>query len=178
MIEILDPTVEAADAADRRTSPRPDSLKGKRVGLVENTKFNSDQLLQKIGDILKAEYGAAECADVAQAQRQRPRARRDHRGGQDDRATSSSPASATEGPARRAVCSTESCWRRHGIPSASIVTDVFEATGRAMAEQWGLPNYRFLAMPHPIANLTEAELDQRAREIAPEVVKLLLKGQE
>jgi hypothetical protein len=65
-----------------------------------------------------------------------------------------------------------------GVPSASVVTDVFEATGRAMAEQWGLPYYRFLAMPHPIANLTEAELDQRAREIAPEIVKLLLQGQE
>ena len=67
---------------------------------------------------------------------------------------------------------------KHGVPSASIITDVFEATGRAMAEQWGVPTYRFLAMPHPIANLTEAELDQRAREIAPEVVKLLLQGQE
>jgi hypothetical protein len=67
---------------------------------------------------------------------------------------------------------------RAGVPSASIVTDVFEVTGRAMAEQWGVPYYRFLAMPHPIANLTEAELDQRAREMAPEVVKLLLEGQE
>ena len=65
-----------------------------------------------------------------------------------------------------------------GVPSASIVTDVFEVTGRAMAEQWGLLYYRFLVMPHPVANLTEAELDQRARETAPEVVKLLLQGQE
>ena len=46
-----------------------------------------------------------------------------------------------------------------------------------MAEQWGVPTYRFLMMPHPIANLTEAELDRRAREIAPEVAKLLLQGQ-
>jgi len=57
--EILDPTVEP-----RRQPltyvPRPDSLKGKRIGLVENTKFNSDKLLQKIGEILKTEYGAAE----------------------------------------------------------------------------------------------------------------------
>ena len=65
-----------------------------------------------------------------------------------------------------------------GVPSAAIVTDVFEVTGRAMAEQWGLPYYRFLTMPHPIANLTEAELEQRAREIAPAVVKLILQGQE
>jgi len=65
-----------------------------------------------------------------------------------------------------------------GVPSASIVTDVFEVTGRAMAEQWGLPYYKFLVMPHPVANLTEAALDQRAREIAPQVAKLLLQGQE
>jgi hypothetical protein len=32
-------------------------------------------------------------------------------------------------------------------------------------------------MAHPIANLTEAELDQRAREMVPEIVKLLLQGQ-
>jgi hypothetical protein len=67
---------------------------------------------------------------------------------------------------------------RAGVPSASIVTDVFEVTGRAMAEQWGVPYYRFLSMPHPIANLSEVELERRAREIAPEVVKLILQGQE
>ncbi len=69
-------------------------------------------------------------------------------------------------------------FEKVGLPAASIVTDVFEATGRAMAQSWGVPEYKFLAMPHPIANLGEAQLDQRAREIAPEVVKLLLQGQE
>ena len=69
-------------------------------------------------------------------------------------------------------------FEKVGVPSASIITDVFEKTGRAMAEQWGLPYYKFLMMPHPIANLTEPQLDQRAREMAPEVVKLILQGQE
>jgi hypothetical protein len=68
-------------------------------------------------------------------------------------------------------------FEKVGVPSASIVTDVFEKTGRAMAEQWGVPMYKFLAMPHPIANLTEAQLEQRAREIATDVAKLLLQGQ-
>ncbi|MBI2015151.1 MAG: hypothetical protein HYV94_02070 [Candidatus Rokubacteria bacterium] len=67
---------------------------------------------------------------------------------------------------------------QNAVPAASIVTDVFEATARAMAERWGVPTYRFLMMPHPIANLSEAELDRRAREIAPEVVKLLFQGQD
>ena len=69
-------------------------------------------------------------------------------------------------------------FEKVGIPAASIVTDVFEGTGRAMAVAWGVPNYKFLALPHPIANLADAQLEQRAREIAPEIVKLLLQGQE
>jgi len=69
-------------------------------------------------------------------------------------------------------------FEKAGIPAAAIVTDVFEGTGRAMAQAWGVPEYKFLALPHPIANLTDAQLDQRARAIAPEVVKLLLQGQE
>ena len=69
-------------------------------------------------------------------------------------------------------------FEKIGVPSASIITHVFEKTGRAMAEQWGVPTYKFLAMPHPIANLTETQLEQRAREIATDVAKLLLQGQE
>jgi hypothetical protein len=46
-----------------------------------------------------------------------------------------------------------------------------------MARAWGVPDFRFLAMPHPIANLTNDELDRRAAQIVPEVVKLLLEGQ-
>ena len=68
-------------------------------------------------------------------------------------------------------------FEQHGIPSASIITDIFKATGRAMARTWGVPEFRFVEMPHPIANLTDAELDQRAAAIVPEVVKLLLEGQ-
>ena len=59
MMEILDPTVVAPEQSVA-FAPRPGSLSGKRIGLVENTKFNSDRLLQKIGDILQSEYGAAE----------------------------------------------------------------------------------------------------------------------
>ena len=58
-LEILDPTVEPKKQPLTYV-PRPDSLKGKRIGLVENTKFNSDRLLLKIGEILKTEYGAGE----------------------------------------------------------------------------------------------------------------------
>jgi hypothetical protein len=59
MIELLDPTAEVT-AQGIAYVDRPASLEGKRVGLIDNTKFNSDRLLEKIGAILKAEYGVAE----------------------------------------------------------------------------------------------------------------------
>jgi hypothetical protein len=68
-------------------------------------------------------------------------------------------------------------FEQHGVPSASIVTDVFKVTGKAMARTWGLPDFKFIAMPHPIANLSPAQLDERAQAVLPEVVKLLLEGQ-
>jgi hypothetical protein len=65
----------------------------------------------------------------------------------------------------------------NGVPAVSIVTDLFWDTGKAMARSWGVPGYRFLSLLHPIANLTEWELDQRAREIAPKVVRLLTESE-
>jgi hypothetical protein len=66
---------------------------------------------------------------------------------------------------------------RAGVPAVSIVTTPFIPTGRAMAADWGVPEYRFLDIPHPIANLTERELDQRADEVIERVIELIKAGQ-
>ena len=58
MIELLDPTLEASTQPIAYAT-RPQRLEGKRIALIENTKFNSDKLLARIGDILVKEYGAA-----------------------------------------------------------------------------------------------------------------------
>ena len=55
--QVFDPTTEA-EQQTLTYVPRPDSLRNVRIGLVENTKFNSDQLLRRIGTILEQEYGA------------------------------------------------------------------------------------------------------------------------
>jgi hypothetical protein len=64
-----------------------------------------------------------------------------------------------------------------GIPAVSIVTDPFVETGRAMARNWGIPNYRFLSVAHPIANLGDAELEESATGVIDDVVDLLSEGQ-
>ena len=63
-----------------------------------------------------------------------------------------------------------------GIPAISIVTDLFVETGKAMATDWGVPEYRFLSIPHPIANLSDEELGRRADGVLNDLVKLLKEG--
>ena len=57
----------------------------------------------------------------------------------------------------------------------AIVTAPFVATARAMAANWGVPSYEFLVTSHPIANLSEAELDTKADELAAQIVSFLEK---
>jgi hypothetical protein len=54
---VFDPTVATPHAAEAfRYAPRPRSLTGLRVGLVENTKFNSEVILRKVAERLATRY--------------------------------------------------------------------------------------------------------------------------
>jgi hypothetical protein len=61
----------------------------------------------------------------------------------------------------------------HGVPAVAIITAPFRDTARAMAASWNLPEYAFVETPHPIANLTDAELDERAEALVKPVLDLL-----
>jgi len=63
-----------------------------------------------------------------------------------------------------------------GIPAVAVVTTPFVATARAMATNWGVPDYQFIVTSHPIANLNEAELDAKADELTTQVVEFLTRG--
>ena len=60
-----------------------------------------------------------------------------------------------------------------GVPTVSIVTEPFRVTGEEMAKTWGVPEYQFLDMPHPIANLTDKALDDQVDKLLDSVVSLL-----
>jgi hypothetical protein len=62
---------------------------------------------------------------------------------------------------------------RQGVPAVAIVTDVFRATGEAMATSWGVPGYRFLETAHPIATLGDKDLDARADALTEQIVALI-----
>ena len=55
-VQIYDPTIEAKSRHIDFVA-RPKSLAGLRVGLVDNSKFNSDQVLARVGKLLERDYG-------------------------------------------------------------------------------------------------------------------------
>jgi hypothetical protein len=57
-MKLFDPTASPVERAVA-IAPRPQQLRGLRVGLVENTKFNADTILSKVADRLGADYGMA-----------------------------------------------------------------------------------------------------------------------
>jgi len=69
MIDIMDPTVLPASPARIEYVPRPLSLRGLRIGLVENTKKNSETVLRKVAETLAADHGMKVGVLVHKAQR-------------------------------------------------------------------------------------------------------------
>ncbi|MBO0713525.1 MAG: hypothetical protein J2P59_02125 [Acidimicrobiales bacterium] len=49
---ILDPTGQAGSQPDATLAPRPGTLEGTRIGLLDNTKANAGVLLSVLGDLL------------------------------------------------------------------------------------------------------------------------------
>lgn len=64
-----------------------------------------------------------------------------------------------------------------GIPAVPVLTDAFDSTAKEMAELWGVPDFRFVMMPHPLASLTVDDIDRRADVLVDKVLKLLQQGQ-
>jgi hypothetical protein len=64
-----------------------------------------------------------------------------------------------------------------GIPTIPIITDAFDNTAKEMAELWGVPDFRFVMIPHPLGSLTPTEIEQRVDEVIAKVTSLLQQGQ-
>ena len=58
----------------------------------------------------------------------------------------------------------------------SLCTDAFRITAEAMARSLGFPGYQYVAVPHPIASRTQAQIDVIARDFLPEIIRVLGAG--
>ena len=56
-MKMFDPTTKRTGPSTLSLAPRPASLQGLRLGLVDNRKVNAATILEKIGDRLAAKHG-------------------------------------------------------------------------------------------------------------------------
>ena len=63
---------------------------------------------------------------------------------------------------------------RLGLPTASIITHVFNNTAKAMTRMMGVPDFEYIVAEHPLSSLTDEECRERAEAIAPEVERILV----
>jgi hypothetical protein len=170
---ILDPTGTTATSTAKSAprASRPASLRGKRVGLLINTKQNARPFLQEIGRLLQEKYGVTltERTKVNFAVPEPEEVIKDLAAEADVIVTgvgdcgSCSAAAAADGVVFEAA----------GRPVAVIVTDSFRATADAMAELRGAPGFRYATTAHPVAVLTEDQVKQRAAGVVDDVIGLL-----
>ena len=59
IVQLLDPTAKPRDD-EKPLAPRPAELRGKRVGILDNTKSNADILMRHMATMLCEQYGAAD----------------------------------------------------------------------------------------------------------------------
>jgi hypothetical protein len=170
---ILDPTGTTARSTAKSAprASRPASLRGKRVGLLINTKQNARPFLQEVGRLLREKYGVTltERTKVNFAVPEPEDVVKELAAEADVIVTgvgdcgSCSAAAAADGVVFEAA----------GLPVAVIVTDSFRATADAMAELRGAPGFRYATTAHPVAVLTEDQVKQRAAGVVDDVIRLL-----
>jgi len=175
---IIDPTIGAASGADRgpaALADRPETLSGLRLGLLANTKHNAEQFLDEVGRLLAEQHGV-----TAVVARTKPDITNtapepildDLRGGCDI---------VVVGVGDCGSCSASAVadgiiLEQSGIPAVVVCTEAFTASADAMAGLRGAPGYRYLTVPHPMANLTPDGVRDRARAAVPGIVGMLTRA--
>lgn len=169
---LLDPTGMDERPTDDTLAPRPASLRGLTIGLLDNTKVNATHLLQEIGDVLTSRYGVAETRMYT----------KDYFGTpvKDEllRKVAEECAVVVTAVGDCGSCSAATVadgvrFERAGTPAVSICSDAFRSSGAAMARLEGFPGFEFLTVEHPIASLDAEQIRQRAETVAPDIVRIL-----
>jgi len=169
---LLDPTGMEEGAADGTLSPRPVTLKGLTIGLLDNTKPNGTLLLENIAQELQQHHGAGETRLYT----------KDYFGtplGQEllEQIAQECDVVVTAvgdcGSCSAATVADGILLERAGIPTVSITSDSFLMSGQAMASVQGFPGFEFYAVEHPMASLTAEEVRERALTAMPEVLRIL-----
>jgi len=169
---LLDPTGATEGHNDGTLSPRPVSLTGLTVGLLDNTKPNSTLLLDEIAADLTRDYGIGEIKHYV----------KDYFGTPLKDELLAQIVSEVDivitavgdcGSCSAATVADGILFERAGIPTVSITSDSFAMSGQAMADVQGFPGFQFAMVEHPMASLDSAQIRSRADGILRDVLRIL-----
>jgi len=169
---LLDPTGMEDGALDSTLSPRPVSLRGLTIGLLDNTKPNATMLLNEIARELQDHHGAGEARLYTKDYFGTP-ASEELLGQIADECDVVITAVGDCGSCSAASVADGILLERAGIPTVSITSDSFLMSGAAMATVQGFPGFDFYAVKHPMASLSAEEVRERALTAMPDVLRIL-----
>ncbi|GGH40931.1 UGSC family (seleno)protein [Microbacterium album] len=170
--KLFDPTGAAVDVAEAALAPRPTSLSGLTVGLLDNTKPNATVLLEELAEVLKRDHGVAATKLYTKDYFGTPMTTelRDQLAAECDVVVT---AIGDCGSCSAATVADGILLERAGKPAASICTDSFSPSGNAMAEVQGFPGYDFATIAHPVASLDVEQIRSRVQEALPQILRIL-----
>jgi hypothetical protein len=175
---ILDPTGGTAASGTVAggtavLAPRPDDLRGARVGLLVNTKKNADIFLDEVGRLLVDQHGAVSVlarTKLAFAQPASEELLKEFAAQCDVVITGVGDCGSCSASAIADAVALEG----RGLPAAVICSDAFRGSADAMAALRGAAGYRYAVTPHPVAILAADQVRERAAAVLPDVVSLLI----
>ena len=149
------------------------TLKGARLGLLDNGKTNAAKFLNMVADILVREYGVGAVKMFSKDTLAKPASR------ELLHAIIADSDFVVTGLGDCGSCSTNSVHdsieiEKLGIPAVAVCTEPFLPGLDALTRMRGMPDYKFAVSPHPLGVLFDDELKGRAQLVVPQIVQIVL----
>ena len=158
------------DTLPLKLAPRPGTLRGARLALLDNGKEFSDQVLDAVGEVMKREYDVGE---VTIWRKGFP--------------AKAAPFILEMAPSCDVVvngvghCGSSSPWSVHdavalekeGVPTVTLISRSFCPLGQVVAQRLAYPGLPIVLLPHPIGDADEDKISQKGLDAVEECVRLL-----
>ncbi|MER5787380.1 hypothetical protein [Streptomyces sp. NPDC001980] len=167
--EVVNPTADKLDSAETSLAPRLDTLNGKVLGLLSNSKPNAEIALQAVAEKIKETYPDLKIRLYPGSIRFEPGLLR--------RAIEESDALV----GATADCGACTSWLIHdgaqaekaGVPQVTIVARGFERDTDTSAKVFGVPGLQYVVVPRVFTALTPEQATEQTLPVADDIIKAL-----
>jgi hypothetical protein len=160
-------------APAKSLAPRPQALKGMRIGILDNSKANAGPLLSRVAALLVEGFGAEHGITVRKNSAGVPASREileRLRVTSDIVLTGSADCGSCTSGSVQDTTSLEML----GVPTILVGTDMFRPLAEQLAGWLNLPSIQMAVTPHPLGGVPLQELDGKALALAEVIGRVAL----